>query len=574
MPNYTGAGGASGKGKVTARVPLITEEHIDEFSGASITSRSGLVYNGIVDRYAGEKDRVYVTQRPAVKVFSDVSADAPTAASKGRGMHYWGINQKRYFVNGGVIYKDTYDTPLTVATVGGSATALVSGTEKVYFAEWSSAYNDYLFIIVPESDQMFVIQATDVAAVGDEEPINLTDVAAVGTTGTGTPFHASETWDLAGWEDVILAANGGQAHGAVELDQYLFLATKNGRIYNSNVSNYLHWSALDFLTAERENDDLLYLDKHKDHVVAFGSKSTELMYDAANATGSPLTPRKDIYHNIGIVSGQDAWRNGDDIYFLGMKPSGAFHMYTLRDYQLAEDSTSTIDSYLKHGKTEADLYTVLSGFATGNHTYAILTVFDSVNVPQISLVYDDSSRMWYEWETTIVDNTKFPLMGWSTRTPDDVVTSEGIFSNGDIFFIEDNFVPVDGTSLLGAYFAEDYTTPLDATTGYSVSSISSGVFSNISLQVQVANIELDTTDRKFMHCLKYVGNRTADTQTLTVEWSDDNKVSWLSDVIDTQVRNQINRMGSFERRAFRITYAGDEQIRAEAVEISYSQGTS
>ena len=571
MGKYTGAGQGAGKGSLNVRLPLITEEHIDAFSGATVSSRSGLVYNGIVDRYAGEKDRVYVTQRPAVKVFSDVSADAPSASAKGRGMHYWSANNTRYFVNDGTIYKDTYDTPLTVATVGGSATVMTSGTEKVYFAEWSSAYNDYLFIIVPESNQTFVIQATDVAAVGDEEPINLTDVAAVGTTGTGTPFHASETWDLAGWEDVV---SNGMAHGAAELDQYLFLATTTGRIYNSNVDNYLHWEAIDFLTAERENDDLLYLDKHKDHIVAFGSKSTELMYDAANATGSPLTPRKDIYHNIGIVSGQDAWRNGDDIYFLGMKPSGAFHMYTLRDYQLAEDSTSTIDSYLKHGKTEASLYTVLSGFSTGNHTYAILTVFDSVNVPQISLVYDNSSRMWYEWETTIVNNTKFPLMSWSTRTPDDVVTSEGIFSNGDIFFIEDNFVPIDGTSLLGAYFSEDYTTPLDAVTGYSASSLSSGEFSNIQLKVQIANYDFDSSDTKFMSNLKYVGNRTDDAQTLSVEWSDDNKVSWESATIDTSIREQINRLGSFERRAFRLTYQGDEQVRAEAVEVTYTQGTS
>ena len=574
MANYKGAGSATGKGKVSVRVPLITDEHIDEFTGATINSRSGLLYNGIVDRYSGDKERVYITQRPAVNIFSDSSADAPSSEGKGRGMHFWSANDTRYFVNGSVVYKDTYSTPCAVATVGGSATAMVTGTGKVYFAEWTSAYNSYLFIIVPESDQLFVIQNTEVTAIGDNDLINMTDVAAVGTTGTGAPFHASETWDLAGWNDVVLAANGTQAGGAVELDNYLFLATKSGRIYNSNVDNYLHWEAIDFITAERENDFLVYIDKHKDHVVGFGTKSIELFYDAANATASPLSTRKDIYFNIGMVSTETAWRDGNDIYFLGMKPNGDFHMFTLKDYQLEEDSTSTIDSYMRHGRLEADLYTVLSGFSTGNHVYALLTVFNSTAVPQLTLVYDAAIKMWYEWETTLVDQTHFPLISWSTRTPETPVTAEGIFSNGDIFYVEDNFVPIDQVSLLGAYFAADYTTPLDAVTGYSASSAAAGSTSIIALKVEVANIEFDSADRKFMHSCKYVGNQTTNAQTINVAWSDDDKVTWNSGTIDVQSKTQVNRLGSFERRAFRLTYTGDEQIRAEALEITFSQGSS
>ena len=573
MPNYTGA--QRTKSKTSVRIPLLTDEHIDEFQGASITSRSGLLRNGIVDRYAGEKDRIYVTQRPSVSILNDASDGTdPTAGTKGRGMHFWAANNTRYFVNDGKIYKDSYDQPLTIATVGGSNTSLTSGADKVHFAEWSSAYNDYLFIIVPESSQMFVIQATEIGGIGDNDPINLTDVVAVGTTGTGTPFHASEEWDLAGWSDVILAANGGQAGGYAVLDTYLFLATKSGRIYNSGVDNWLCWNSLDFLTAERENDQLLYLDKHKDHVVGFGTKSMELFYDAANTTGSPLSPRKDIYHNIGIVSGQDAWRDGDDIYFLGIKPNGDFHMYTLREYQLAEDSTSTIDSYLKHGRTQVDLHTVLSGFSTGNHVYAILTVFDIDEAPQITMVYDNTMKIWYEWDTSAGGQTKYPLISWSTRTPETPVTAEGIFSNGDIFFVEDNFEPVDAVTVFAAYFLEDYGTPIDAVLGYSSSTTGVAVLNNINLQVDIGNVEFGSTDRKFMHCLKYVGNKTTDAQTLSVEWSDDDKVTWNSEDIDLQYKGQINRMGSFERRAFRLSFSGDEQIRAEAVEVTYSQGTT
>ena len=138
MGNFRQIGGASGR--TTVRLPILTDEHINKFSGATITDRSGLITNGIVDNYAGDKERVYLTQRPSVKIFDDASDT--TVDASGRGLYYWSANSTRYFINKGTIYKSTYDNPLTVSASGAlTGTSMTDGTSKLYFAEFETVYN-------------------------------------------------------------------------------------------------------------------------------------------------------------------------------------------------------------------------------------------------------------------------------------------------------------------------------------------------------------------------------------------------------------------------------------------------
>ena len=574
MPNYRQT--AEGDRK-TIRLPIMTDEHINLFSGASISNRSGLIYNGILDQYAGDKERTYLTGRPSIKIFDDAS-DTVTKAS-GRGIYYWAAASARYFVNDDTVYKTDYSTACTVYDNGSTQVGLTTGTERVYFIEYSSALDDYLFIINPESSQIFVIARIQ----GSTVLVNLDDVWTAGVIGTGDGtglgvdgmFAAGEDWDFTGLQAAI---DVGICHGAVSLDQYFFLGVKtSAKIYNSGASgdpsNMLKWDAAAFVTCERETDQLLYIDKSKDHLIALGERSTELFYDAANAfPASPLSPRTDIYYNIGIVGEQSAWRDGDDIYVLGMKPNGDFHMFTLRNFQLEENSTSTVDSYLRQSRTEAALTPVMSGFSTGNHTYAVITMYNSSNTPQISLVWDDRTRVWYEWDITLLNQSQFCLMDWSIRTPEVPVTAEGILCNGDLIFTNDNFIPIDSTSTV-AYFAQQYQ--LNLVNGYSASTVTAAggiVSANIVTKALITNIEVDTNNRKFLHSLEYVGNKPVNSQSLLIEWSDDEGQNWFSSTIDINTRTQINRLGSFDRRRFRMTYSGDEQIRMEALDATYSQG--
>jgi len=163
-------------------------------------------------------------------------------------------------------------------------------------------------------------------------------------------------------------------------------------------------------------------------------------------------------------------------------------------------------------------------------------------------------------------------MDWSIRTPEVPVTAEGILCNGDLIFTNDNFIPIDSTSTV-AYFAQQYQ--LNLVNGYSASTVTAAggiVSANIVTKALITNIEVDTNNRKFLHSLEYVGNKPVNSQSLLIEWSDDEGQNWFSSTIDINTRTQINRLGSFDRRRFRMTYSGDEQIRMEALDATYSQG--
>ena len=554
----------SSKERNTVRLPLASNEHINAFTGAAITNYSGNISNGIVDSYANEPERTYVTNRPSVTITKDASASS--AGTKGRGIYYWGATGNTYIVNNDTVYQNDYGSPCSVT---GGGTAFAAGTEKVYFEEWESPNGKYLFIINPEGNQIFVILSTAATSL-----INMDD--SIADTGTGaepdSPFAAGDSWDVTG-----LPVNNLQTlcHGAVNLDSYLFLGCKNGRIYNSDVDDWLNWNTLGYVTAERENDQLLYIEKTKDHIAAFGERSIELFYDAANPTpASPLSNRTDIAHRIGIVSGQSAWADGDQIYFLGMKPQGDFSIYVLDNFVPQEKINTTLNTYLKHGRTEVSLYTTASGFSTGGHVYFILTIYNDQDKPQKSIVYDVYTNFWYEWEVNILGLEQFPIVGWSIRTPEAPVTAEGIFSTGDVFRISDNFEPVDSTDLSNYYFLEDYLEDSGIATDYMEGYTVDEKDDTIPWSILIDNFDGLSSDDKFMHSAKYVGSIPKTHQEMTLEWSDDGGITWLSSTIDIYNRTQINRMGKFDRRKFKLRYSGTEQVRAEAIDVTYTVGES
>jgi hypothetical protein len=634
MPNYRKVTGGLNRSRSTFRIPVVTSEHIASFTGGTISNNAGMMYNVVVDKYAGEQDRLYITQRPTVGLFDDASDtvsihyDTETGAfgvgelltggttgatgtiiavndqgtegvlsvtplagaftstpetitdsgtgsatsgvvcdnTKGRGTYYWGATGLRFFVNDTCIYRVDYDHPVAYWTNSdGESTGMTSGGEKVYFIEWSSVNTNYLFIINPAASQVFVIDdSLDTLAINVKDVV---DDAALALAGTGAPFDAGDSWDFSGMPMTsTLGGTNVMAHGAEVLDKYFILAKKNAEIYTSNVDDFLIWSALDFTTAERENDQLLAISKSGDHILALGERTTELFYDAANPTGSPLAPRKDVFYQKGIANGENVWTDGNDVYFLGVKPTGDFLLYVVKDFKIKEISSSTLSSYLRHGRTEATLSTTLSGFSSGAHTYLILTVYNASGQTIVSLVYDAYSGLWGEWETTLIGLTDFPLVGWSTRTPETPVTAEGIFNNGDLFYINDNFVPLDTTATT-AYFVGSYSTG-----DYSTSSSGDETTDGVIMKVEVTNIELDSSDDKFMHKLQAVANLTLASQTLTVEWSDDEGVTWYSGTLDTSYYGQINRLGKFVRRRFRLTYQGTEALRLEALDVTCTQG--
>lgn len=519
---------STNRSRTTERVPVLTTGHVNNYASDDISNYAGLLQNGIVDYYANDKSRQYITQRPACLVVNQASVDVVDV--KGRGIYYWTANSNTYWMNDDVIYKNVYTAPCSMQ---GGDTAITSGSEKVYFQEWESANSKYLFIIDPENNGVYVINAD-----ADTTVINIADRSG---TGTLEGFTAGDGWDF----DALNAAMAlGLCHGAVALDTYLFIGTTTARIYNSGVDDWLNWNGLDFLTCEREEDSLLFIGKSKDNIVAFGDKTIEIFYDNANATGSPLKPRTDITHQVGTAFEETVWNSGDDIHFMAVKPSGEFALATLRNFQIEYHDNPTMNTYLWQSRYTDDLDYVLSGYTMGGHTYVILNTYNA-GVSAHTYVYDEATDVWGEWKTTIGSNTNYQFMGQAVRQATNVDRPLGIMKNGDIVMVNASLIPIDA--------------------------IQTGATENITMVATTDNYDAGTSDDKFMHLLKYVGNRVT-AGTLTVAWTDDNGVSSLSSTLDIPMRTRINRMGKFVSRKFTFTFAGAEQIRFEGVDVTITRG--
>lgn len=520
----------SNSGRLTQRITAASTNQINSWQSDVPTLVEGYMKNGIVETYSNDPDRVFVTHRPNINIDVPVSGGGGT---KGRGVYWWSAISQKYFMNDNVIYKGTYAAPCSLY---GGDTAIASGSKKVYFAEWSSANEDYLFILDPEGGGIYAIAASASTTV-----INILDRGS----GTGAPFHASDTWDFA---DLVAAigTDGGLANGLVTLDTYLFVGMSNGNIYNSGVDDWLTWNALGKATTERSPDMLYYLAKQKDHIVAISGATIEILYNNANeAPASPLSTRTDVAYRTGAAFPEAVWENGDTTWFMGLDAGGDMTLYDITDFRLTPHVNPSMQMYLWMIRYIDDLDFTMHGISLGSHTYVVLTVLNA-GTGVISICYDASTDIWGEWSTTCNSNTMFQLIGYMRRAADNDNRPMGMLRSGDLFYMGTGRVPTD---LVNG--GSDVNVPLSITTG---------------------PFDAGTSETKFMHSCNYVGNQLASAGTLTVEWSDDDGANWLSQTIDLSNRTQINRLGDFVSRRFRFSISDTQYMRFEAIDVTFSQG--
>lgn len=509
------------------RLPIIKGLHIEDFSGTGINVADYFNTNAIIGEY--DDGRLYATQRPSIDIFDDASVNGREA--KGRGVYFWekaGTNGNRYIVIDDTVY---------LGNSGNSIGTISAGTDKVYFVEMVN----WLVILDPENNEGWYIA-------------NSTPWSTV------TQIIDDDFPGRANLPTVNLIAGG------AFLDGSLYVGGDNATIYGSDQNTPVNWTGSNFTSAEREADGGVYLDKHHDHIVMFGSRTIEFFYNAANPTSSPLSRRKDIFHNIGMMQGDAAWREGDDIYFVGVYPSGPLEVMKLSQFQPVNISTPEVETFITNARLVEDANFTSSGFTAGQRSFYIITfyrVIGGIITGSITLSYDGTS--WGIFETDQCGCGNFPLIGWTIRSGSEARSGEGMFSNGDLLTIVDDFNPVD-TLLSSSYILTDYIED-----GYYVAVGGSG--ENISMRVRTGPFDGDTNKWKFGHTLEVVGDETASTVNATVKWADGNSSAFNSGrTIDLSKKQKITRLGRFKRRNHEIVIDSAEQYRIEALEIELTEG--
>jgi len=516
------------------KISPVADLDIQAFSGAGITDYNSGSTNCVLNK----RGEGYVaTQRPAI----DITEDSTTISglpARARGIYYWEIESNIFIVNNDTVYKSTQDG----GAVGGSGSQITAGTERVTILETVGVPR--LVILDAQNNEGWVVN-TPAATV-----------TQIPTSGSG--FFPTTL-----------------VHGGVILNSYLFVMDEDGIIYNSNVDDPTVFAALSFLEAERDNDKGVYLGKHHDHIVAFGTRTIEFFYDAGNQTGSPLNRRADVSYNIGCVSGLSVWENGDVIYFLGSKDAGQVQVYKLESFQVSPISNDAINSYITQGLTITGLNINCSGLSAMGHDTLLMNVYtlsEGSILPKSTISYDTITNIWGFWKTSLNSNTTFPLMAWTKRTGGHNATiaartGEGLMFNGDVIAVNDRLIPVDTTLVFGVYEAGVYEAGV-----YTRSDVTGS--DNIDLSIRTGLWDGDTSAWKFQASETLEMENTTNSQIMTIKHSDETSNNFdIGVTIDTsQTRKVAHQGGRFMKRNYHLDYAGDEQIFLESLDIDVQVG--
>lgn len=508
---------------IAIKIPHIVNLDIHEFSGSGITEYHSGMTNIIVHNHNGN---MQATQRPSIDVTED-SSGIVALNDRARGIYYWETNSKLYIVHDNDLYEDSQDTTRIAENSGTFST----GTERVTMLE--TIGTPRLVILDAENDKGWVMTSGKVL---DQIASNFPSTIC---------------------------------HGGIILDGYLFVMNEDGIIYNSEVDDPTTFPATGYIEAERENDKGVYLGKHHAHAVSFGTKTIEFFYDAANATGSPLTRRSDIVYDIGCPDGLGVWENGDTIYFLGSTHTGQISVYRMANFQIERISTDTIDSYLTQNITQESIRVVMSGLSAMGNDTVLMTIYTLTGAspgtiePKLTFSFDAVTSMWGFWETTVNNHEFFPLMATTKRTGGQNATVsartwEGILYNGDIVAMNDKLIPVD--TLLGGdgvYASGVYEVDI-----YSASS--SDVGTNISCKIRTGEQSGDIPGYKFQDSFFVMMESTTDSQTMDIKFADDG-AAFDAYIVDAEIDVSFPRKyayagGSFHRRNYEVSFSFDEQV--------------
>jgi len=459
-------------------------------TGSDLTKDARLI-NLIVDRFTTpEKDnnKVYVKSRPGL------AQAYTTATGVARGLYYW----------------------------------VVSGVGYIFSVSGTGVYSN---------GTLLQTLATSTGAVGFTEFLDSTGtVSLVMVDGTNGYVFSSPI--LAPTQ--IVAADFPTPHVPmpVFMDGYLFLAKANTQdVYNSNLDDPALWTAGDYISAEMFPDTIKAITKNNNYLYAIGSSSIEYLYDAANATGSPLARHDAAVQQFGTVAANTVVPTDKEVILLGETDNGGHTVWTVEGFKETEIGTPAIRSILR-----------VEGSALPNAVAHCIRVSGQklyiVRLSTVTLVYSFDAKMWFEWYSGATNANSF------------VGSHASDGPNGQAYILDIS------TGVVYTISEDNHT---DAGTAF-------------RCRIITPKFDYDGINRKTMSRLSLIGDIPTTSGTgnvVQVAWSDDDYVTWSADR-DLSFDNDfpsITQLGIFRRRAFRFTYDQPYLLRLEGFEVDINKGT-
>ena len=353
----------------------------------------------------------------------------------------------------------------------------------------------------------------------------------------------------------------------VFLDGYLFTASfpnnnAGQRIYNSDLGDPRVWNhSTDFIDAEMHGDPLVGIEKHHNHLVAFGSNSIEFYFNAANELGSPLSRQTAYSLPIGTYAHLYYGYNpkivlNDVIYFVGMSRAQVVGIFKIENFKLQKISPDWLDMELarqnpvnRAGRSSPP--SISYGKYLGKEGIEIR--LGSANVPLMSdrYFFDPQTAQWSRMTVNLLDGDSFssPMSPFFLKTTVDTSTSNDfIYWRRQDFEIDALADP--GIGLQSCQWITEY-------------------------------LDFDTHHNKHFYSVEILGSFGTNTVTMSVE---DNKrigSPVTEQIVEQKIQTDgvlhnhpviFRNVGNFRAPRFKFSISGKDPVRLDGIMVKYNMG--
>ena len=331
----------------------------------------------------------------------------------------------------------------------------------------------------------------------------------------------------------------GQVDGIVNLNTYVLTMNSDGEIYNSDLDDVTNWTSGNFITAKFEPDDGVALLKSRNYVVALGAWSTEFFYDAANASGSPLSPAEGRERAIGCAAGDTVYSEEDIAVWVSRTRTGASQVVTLSGNDIKPLSTPEIDRILIQEETALDAARAF-GMRVSGHLLYVLTL----PTLAITLVCDVETGLWGEWTSDPGTESYFTGIGYAYMDGKHYVLDE---DNGKVYTMDFDIYQDDSNDI------------------------------NVEIVTSLwegGKYDGNTARNKFLHRVTLIGDKQTSTSNVTFQMTTDDYTTWsTARTIDmSKAVPSATQFGKLQRAGFRLQHAANTPFRIQALELAYTLG--
>ena len=412
-----------------------------------------------------------------------------------RGGFIWKDQQKMYLAIGANVYVFNSDSGALITTLTG---IIGAGTTPVGFDEFLFS-TGIVKLVVTDGTLLSTIDSANVVVANADADL---------------PVHAPYP---------------------VVVDGYLFvLKAGTSDVYNSDNDNPLSWTNGDFITAEMRPDQAIRPARLNNYIIVFGSKSIEYFYDAANATGSPLSRNDSPIKSVGYIGGFAQY--GNQIYFVGEMSESESNVFMLEDFKITPVGNEATRRHLSSVSTNS--YTNISGSIVSCFGHDLYVMYTGMSTYTMEL----ETKLWGLWGYGA--GASFPIT-FSFQ-------NYGASGYRNIFILDTS----------SSTYRFDVTSGQDSGTNY-------------NSVILTKNEEFNSYNQKFAHRLSLWGDQQTSSQLVGVQFTDDDYKTYSAvQYLDMSTELPcIRRMGRFRRRAYKFSYNGPLPWRVTSAEIDLNLGS-